>query len=158
MKKIKKMRGNKLEKGLIDLTVYLSAKLNHKINMVEIGSFTGESAILFYENLNCNLACVDMWEMGYDDNDWASKTNMQAVEQCFDDTVKDTSITKHKMSSVEASKLYEDGSLDFVYIDANHTYEGVKEDIEVWMPKIKPTGYIGGHDYGPKRWGGKKSG
>ena len=37
--------------------------------------------------------------------------------------------------------------LDFVYIDANHNYECVKEDIEHWYPKVKVGGIIAGHDF-----------
>lgn len=37
--------------------------------------------------------------------------------------------------------------LDFVYIDADHSYQGVKQDIENWLPHIKEGGLIGGHDY-----------
>jgi predicted O-methyltransferase YrrM len=51
------------------------------------------------------------------------------------------------MPSIYAAKSYEDKSLDFVFIDANHDFEFVKQDIESWLPKIKPGGYIGGHDY-----------
>ena len=48
--------------------------------------------------------------------------------------------------SVIASKDFEDGCLDFVYIDANHSYDFVKKDILAWMPKVKKGGIIGGHD------------
>lgn len=53
----------------------------------------------------------------------------------------------HKMCSYEAADLYENNSLDFVFIDASHDYENVKKDIEAWLPKIKFGGTIGGHDY-----------
>ena len=49
--------------------------------------------------------------------------------------------------SKNAVKLFKDESLDFVYIDANHAYDFVKEDLEMWWPKIKKGGYICGHDY-----------
>jgi hypothetical protein len=49
--------------------------------------------------------------------------------------------------SVDAAKDFEDESLDFVYIDANHDYESVKADIEAWLPKVKKGGIISGHDY-----------
>jgi hypothetical protein len=38
--------------------------------------------------------------------------------------------------------------LDFVYLDADHSYEGVQQDLALWYPKIRPGGIIGGHDYG----------
>ena len=40
-----------------------------------------------------------------------------------------------------------DASLDFVFIDAEHTYDAVKQDIAAWEPKIKPGGWVMGHDY-----------
>jgi predicted O-methyltransferase YrrM len=55
-----------------------------------------------------------------------------------------------RMYSSQAAKLFPDGSLDFIYIDANHKYDYVKEDIELWWPKLKSGGMISGHDYMPE--------
>jgi len=52
-----------------------------------------------------------------------------------------------RLSSEEASLKIEDNNLDFVYIDGNHFYPYIKKDIELWWPKIKDGGVIGGHDY-----------
>jgi len=49
--------------------------------------------------------------------------------------------------SVEAVKEFRDESLDFVYIDANHSYEHVIEDLTIWSQKVRVGGIIGGHDY-----------
>lgn len=54
---------------------------------------------------------------------------------------------------MEAAKLFKDESLNFVYIDGDHAYESVREDIEAWYPKISPNGIIAGDDYG---WPGVK--
>jgi predicted O-methyltransferase YrrM len=51
------------------------------------------------------------------------------------------------MTTNEASKLFEDGSLDGVFIDADHSYEAVKQDIQNWLPKIRVGGILAGHDY-----------
>jgi predicted O-methyltransferase YrrM len=53
-----------------------------------------------------------------------------------------------RLTSVEGAERLEDNSLDFVFIDAIHLYENVKEDINTWLPKVKQTGIIAGHDYG----------
>lgn len=51
-----------------------------------------------------------------------------------------------EMPSIEAASLIKDGSLDMVFLDADHSYEGVRDDIAAWLPKVKPGGWIGGHD------------
>jgi predicted O-methyltransferase YrrM len=56
-------------------------------------------------------------------------------------------ITTIRGSSQEVHTQFEDNSLDFVFIDGNHSYEAVKKDIESWYPKIKSGGIISGHDY-----------
>lgn len=53
-----------------------------------------------------------------------------------------------------AAQEIEDDSLDFVFIDAEHTYEGVSGDIEAWARKVKPGGIVSGHDYNEQKWPG----
>ncbi|MCE9531545.1 MAG: class I SAM-dependent methyltransferase [Planctomycetes bacterium] len=60
--------------------------------------------------------------------------------------------------SCEAAESIADGSLDFVFIDADHTYEAVRKDIHAWWPKVRPNGLMSGHDYDARkdkdgRWG-----
>jgi hypothetical protein len=57
----------------------------------------------------------------------------------------------HRMTSVEASKSFEDESVDFVFIDGDHSYEGCALDIKSWFPKIKVGGLLSGHDYRNER-------
>lgn len=47
----------------------------------------------------------------------------------------------------QMSQHVPDGSCDIVYIDAGHSYEDVKRDLEAWIPKVKPGGVIAGHDF-----------
>jgi predicted O-methyltransferase YrrM len=55
-------------------------------------------------------------------------------------------VTFLRMLSSEAVKQFEDNSLDFVYIDGNHDYKYVEEDIRIWYPKVKKGGYLCGDD------------
>ena len=47
----------------------------------------------------------------------------------------------------EFVKLFPNNFFNFIYIDANHKYEEVKKDIELWYPKLKSGGLFSGHDY-----------
>lgn len=53
--------------------------------------------------------------------------------------------------SVEAADQIAYGSLDFVFIDSDHTYEGAKREMAAWIPKLKPGGWLMGYDYGDNR-------
>lgn len=59
-----------------------------------------------------------------------------------------------KDTTVNAALSVADGSLDFIFADADHTYEGILSDILAWRPKIKPHGMFCGHDYNPKDFPG----
>lgn len=52
-----------------------------------------------------------------------------------------------RMTSESSAQLFKDNSLDFVYIDANHSYEACKQDVDLWWPKVKRGGILSGHDY-----------
>lgn len=56
--------------------------------------------------------------------------------------------------SVKMADRVEDGSLDFVFIDADHRYEHALADIKAWTPKVKEDGVITGHDYDHPRFPG----
>jgi hypothetical protein len=124
-------------------------------HLVEIGSFLGRSsAFLVVESINKNkdfhIDILDLYEgihsMGINGEDAKDVflNNMKPVENYFNFMRKD---------SIEASKEYEDQSMDFVFLDGNRTYEYILEEIGAWLPKVKPGGFIGGDDFGAK-WSG----
>ena len=59
-----------------------------------------------------------------------------------------------RLSSVKAAGCFEDGELDFVFIDGEHSYEAAKADIETWWPKVRSGGILMGHDYDRQRFPG----
>ncbi|NOS67615.1 MAG: hypothetical protein HOO67_04605 [Candidatus Peribacteraceae bacterium] len=121
---------------------------------VEIGVLNGYYSELLLTRSNLRtLHSVDPWK-AFDTDAYDDKHNSPQQEQ--DDRYRFTqdrlkkfgSRSKiHRMMSAEAAKKFENNSLDFVYIDANHSYEAVKEDLELWWPKVRPGGVIAGHDY-----------
>ena len=133
------------------LDVFTKDWLYGKSNLigVEIGSYAGESAEIFLKsNAFKKLYCIDPWEMGYDPNDFAGDEGIYLAEKVFDEKFKNNPIvTKLKMKSFDASRLFELDSLDFVYIDGNHKYEFIKSDLMSYYPRVKKGGIISGHDY-----------
>jgi predicted O-methyltransferase YrrM len=49
--------------------------------------------------------------------------------------------------SLNAAPRFHEGEFDLVYIDADHSYAAVEADIRAWAPKVRPGGWITGHDY-----------
>lgn len=140
-----------------------------KIEGVELGVLCGEHAYKILSiNPNCKLHCVDLWDLNpeknkdYVNNTYVRDNNARKMrdvgfgQSCYDRAVEMVKpfgdrANILKMSSEEAVLGFGDGSLDFVYIDADHSYVGVRRDLELWYPKIKRGGYIAGHDYGSSR-------
>lgn len=56
--------------------------------------------------------------------------------------------------SVAASRLFGEASVEWVHLDARHDYPSVKADINAWLPKIKPGGWLSGDDYDEIKWPG----
>lgn len=56
-------------------------------------------------------------------------------------------VTEYKMLTTKAAHQVSDKLFDFVFVDATHTYKAVKEDCKLWIPKLKDTGMLCGHDY-----------
>ena len=93
--------------------------------------------------------------MGVDNWEYTSNTPQQR-EKCLRNLEASGSpATMLEMDSVEAAKIVA-GPLAFVFIDGDHQYSSVKQDIELWTTKIMPGGIAAFHDYGAKRHPGVK--
>jgi hypothetical protein len=120
---------------------------------VELGSFKGQFANTILNNWRGTLLMVDVWrELSHDEYDDASnhREHIDAYSQAMDN-IKGFEDRAYmlRMKGIHACNFIGNGSLDFVYIDANHTYQSVKEDINLWYPKVRSGGIVMGHDYLP---------
>jgi len=76
------------------------------------------------------------------------------LEKSLDTVFKDSRAVFIRKFSKDAVLDFADGSLDIVFIDANHKYDFVKEDIALWYPKVRSGGILSGHDYSPRLFHG----
>jgi predicted O-methyltransferase YrrM len=132
--------------GLIDLIKELGDNSNK--TMIEIGSFVGESTVLFAQSFK-EVIAIDPFMEGYDDKDPTSYLfEFKNVHQTYLDRTGDHQNIKTIVStSDDALDQLKGQEFDFVYIDGLHTYDGVKTDITNYLPLVKKGGVIGGHDY-----------
>ena len=132
----------------------------------EVGVHTGNTTEFLLKNLP-NIKkyyAVDPWKIYkmYDGSMYRKPGHkkfktMDAAKEQFDKVIKpfQNKVVILHMTSVEAAKLVKDHSLDWVFIDANHEYEYIKENLKLWSKKVKIGGLISGHDYNDK-WSGIK--
>jgi len=114
----------------------------------EVGVAQGYySEVLCQENLDLKLHCIDYWEYYPEYIDYRKKSTFDNLYETAKKRLEPYNCNLIKKRSMDAVKDFEDGSLDFVYIDAHHGYEYVKEDIEEWSKKVKKGGIVAGHDY-----------
>lgn len=126
-------------------------KENGWTNGAELGVWQGRTFLHVLANCpQVTLVGVDLWEPqpgneGPEDYvEWPHEQNYQRVVNGAKRFGNRAII--HKMTTTEAAELVEDNSLDFIFIDADHSTEAVRNDIITWSPKIKDTGTIIGHD------------
>jgi hypothetical protein len=94
--------------------------------------------------------CIDSWEQlpqtgdGGFDQEWHTKNYGATVSllKPYGDRVHILRGLSWRMA-----QHVPDNSLDLLYIDGDHSYEGVKKDLESWYPKVKPGAVIAGHDF-----------
>lgn len=115
---------------------------------VEIGSLKGINSKSIIKTLNVKkLYLVDPYldYDGYTDDNGKDKMNKH-MSDCINRLkgLEDKYELIRDYSANAAKKI--PNNLDFVYIDGNHTYPFVKEDIDLYYPKVKDGGIIAGHD------------
>ena len=121
-------------------------------NGLEVGTDQGLYAeVLCKDNPNLHLTCVDPWNSDVYDPVFSGVREQQAYfDQRYQETanrLKPYNCTLIRKTSMDALKDIPDGSLDFVYIDANHDFLNFVMDLEGWKKKVRSGGIISGHDY-----------
>lgn len=116
---------------------------------VEIGSHYGRSTAYLASRValarkKINIAAVDPW-LAYIGNEAVS--SFPGFLNCMLQAGVLDLILPLRTLSVHAAKFFDAHSIDFCFIDGDHSYEAVSEDLRLWYPKVRPGCIIAGHDY-----------
>ena len=129
---------------------------NSNLIGVEIGTWEGRTAYSIMSHLPMKqLFCIDpylkydsygeVWNQDRSQDDFNHKMELAKHRlKKFNDKI----VFIRKLSSEAVDEIPD--NLDFVYTDGNHSYKYVKKDIELYYPKVKLGGVIGGHNYEAK--------
>ena len=132
---------------------HLFADLDFNLG-VEIGTDEGKYAEVLLKTIpNLGLYCVDPWlSQAYELNQQPeSFVDQSFFDKRYKETLKRLSPYKAcriiRQKSMDALSHFIGESLDFVYIDGNHDFLNVTQDMHSWLKKIRPGGILSGHDY-----------
>ena len=154
IKKIKEYKNNIMYNHRDDLIRDLNNLIPNGKG-VEIGVFKGEFSKNILNNWGGKLYMVDVWRpLGAEYEDASNhKDHIDAYQETMENIkgLEDRGIMVRATSQV-AADMFQDESLDFIFIDANHAYDFVVEDINLWFPKLKKGGVFSGHDYINMDW------
>jgi len=126
----------------------LAGKLG--LRFLQIGAFTGDASAWLVDNIltqkNSILEDVDTWagsdEAEHETMDWSD------VERTYDSRIAfRPNVIKYKMDSREFLRSIEEPTFDFIYIDGDHTAEGVLQDAVLSWRLLKPGGIMAFDDY-----------
>lgn len=154
----------KIDVNLHSRIILQLIKENNFKKIAEIGIFEARSARYILRNCHDSIDeywGIDKYDENFPENSYKfPRTKIQQWHDMYWRACRYMPFFQKfrllKMESEEAAKLFDYYAsftknkeyFDFVYIDADHTYEMVKRDINLWYPLVKSGGIIGGHDYG----------
>ena len=137
----------------------IARKLPKGSLIVEIGSYEGRSSSILAsvaDARDLRLICID----SFDNNTRAEVYRAgHTGEKVFREEIlaKFKNVTLLKMTSNRAAKKVNE-KIDYIFIDGDHSYERVSDDLSNWLPKLRRGGYVSLHDYDCELfWGIKKA-
>lgn len=142
----------------ISLNLHSRQGFFDKAIMVEIGTWLGKSTCYMAElikqnNYKIKFYGVDTFlgEVNATDQQDIIKKEGGSIYKRFLMNMKECGVrdfvTPLQLTSDSAAQLFDNESVDFVFLDAEHLYNDVLNDLKIWFPKVKKGGFIAGHDF-----------
>jgi len=123
--------------------------------IVEVGSYLGGSTIrmaMYAKELGiAPIYSIDCWECQMVNTSVDDNTYQRYIQNITEAGVSDD-IVVIKGDSAKSAVKFDDDSVSFMFLDADHYYESVAKDLRAWIPKIQKDGFLLMDDFGP--WGG----
>ncbi len=155
---------------MFDYKIIWDTILEEKDNcfFAEIGSYIGEGSVYISSKIkeqkkNIKVFCIDKWDAifvfpntnrycpeGIENIIYNYKEGHRVYELFLRNMIYCNcieNIIPIRMSSLDSADMFPDKYFDFIFLDGDHSYSMVKQDIISWGPKLKDNGILSGHDY-----------
>jgi len=126
----------------LSILSYLASKSK---DVVEIGSWKGRSTKVLLESCKGTVYAVDHWNGTETDNSNLAAFGLNVYEEFIKNVGHYSNLKVLRGDSIKMANQFNGQKADMIFIDAGHTYEEIKADIEAWLPKCSKI--ICGHDY-----------
>jgi cephalosporin hydroxylase len=123
----------------------IAKELPDDCKVLECGVADGDSALYLAQELNRLGKKFKLYMV--DNMDYGRYLQMKKIYENIIKSGLGEFIEVVPFASLEAANLFNDGYLDFCYIDSSHEYEETKKEIRAWYPKVKDECILAGHDY-----------
>ena len=137
-------------KGLVNVINQLSNRLSRNVVGLEIGICKGENIVHFLEQTNRidKIHCIDPY-LPY--MDWVGPVTQEDMNLWYEITMQNFAphmdkIVVYKETSGNCVNKFEDEMFDYIFIDGDHSYEGVLKDLNNYYSKVQSGGIFSGHD------------
>lgn len=131
--------------------------------VVELGSWLGQSAIAMARSVRRwggTVTCVDTWAGELDDDGGSPSGRVPVMLLSFARAVVEAGVSANvriiPATTLAAASSW-NGPIDFLYVDADHSHNGVLADLTAWVPFVRPGGIIAGDDYKHQLFPGVKT-
>lgn len=123
----------------------IAKELPNNARLAEVGIANGDSVIYLAQELK-NLG-KDFKIYAIDNMGYGGFFQMKTIYENIIKSGLGDYIEVMPYPSLDCAKMFNDGFLDFVYIDSSHTYKETKQEVIEWYNKVKDEGILAGHDF-----------